>query len=135
METIFQCQHGRFEMDVVWRNNADEIHAFALGKFAFGRYHLLVASVNPVGRKIKRLATRFRSAGIGTECAAHQFDLAINRRRDAVYFADEGAFPPADHSHPAFAIDWIPDHSSADFVRSEERSVGEVCVSTCRFWW
>src|SRR5690606_8480885 len=116
MEAIFQRQHGRLEMDMVRRNDADEVHAFALWEFALGRYHLAVASVNAVGGKIERLAALLGSPGVGTERAAHQFDLTIHRSRDAVYFADEGAFPPADHSHPEFAIDWITDHSSAYFV-------------------
>src|SRR5690606_27429154 len=119
METVFQCQHSRFEMYMVWCNDADEIHAFAFRKFALGRYHLLVASIYTVGGKVKRFAALLRSPRIGTERSAHQFDLAVHRSRDAVYFANKSTFTPAYHSHPEFAIDWFIYHNYADFVLND----------------
>jgi hypothetical protein len=103
VEAVFQCHLGGRKMHVVGRDNGHEIHALLHRQRCFPDDHLLKRAVTAPGREEEILAADLGFAGVGRERAAHQLDLAIHVRRDAMHPADECTSAATNHSITNFS--------------------------------
>ena len=103
VEPVLQRHLGRRKMHVVRRDDGDKIHPLGLRQRGLLRDHLLERAVAALGREKKVLAAGLGLARTAGECAAHQLDLAVDVRGDAVHRADERAAAAADHSVTNFS--------------------------------
>ena len=107
MKAGFERHFRRRKMHVVRRHDGHEIHALAHGPPGFAADHLLERAVTAVRWEEQVRAAGLRARGVAAERAAHQVNLLIHGRRDAMDRADERAAPAADHAVPNFpAHNW-----------------------------
>ena len=99
MKAFLEREHGRREMQVIWRNDGDEIHAFVRGQAAFNLHHLFIREIDAVFRKKEGLAGLLRVFRMAAEGTANEFDQTVHIGSDAMNGANEGVFPAAYHSH------------------------------------
>src|SRR5688572_16124952 len=77
-----------------WRRNP----WFAFGPTRLGPYSFPEGAVAAAGRQEQVRAGSLGTFGVGGEGAADEFDLLIDRRRDAMHGANESAPAAAHHS-------------------------------------
>ena len=63
----------------------------------------LLRALTRLGWEVEVCAGSLRAFGVGGECAADEFNLLINGRRDAMHPADERAASAADHAVTNFS--------------------------------
>ena len=103
-KAVLQSAFGSGEMNVIRRDDGDEIHAFAEGKSCLLLHHLPEGVVAAIGGE-KEIRSGIPGAlGIAAEGSADQFDLAVEMGGDAVDSSDEGPAAPTHHAHADFAF-------------------------------
>ena len=85
VETVFQRHLRRREMNVVRRDDGDEVHAFAFGQPGLALDHLLECAVTAFRREEQVRAAGLRAFGVGGKSAADKFDQLVYGRRDTMH--------------------------------------------------
>jgi hypothetical protein len=92
------------KVQVVWRDDRNEIHAFAERESGLGFHHFFEGSVATRGWQEKISAGIARALWVAAEGTADEFDLSVHIGCDAMNAADEGAASTTDHAHADLAL-------------------------------
>ncbi len=102
METGFQGLAGDRRMEVIGRDDHQQFHALIQRQQRFGVEHLLPVVVATGRWQAQGRAGLPSVVRIAAECAADQFETAVQARGLTVGLADERALSTADEAHSYF---------------------------------
>ena len=97
VEAAFQRQFGGSEVQVVGRDDGNNLHALRLGPQLFLLNEFLIGAVHAVGRQAQEYARGVGFFGVAAEGPGGELIQAVEGRRHAVDGSDEGPLPTANH--------------------------------------
>ncbi len=102
MKAVLECRRRDREVEVVRRDDCDELHSLVGRKLRFGREHGVEIGVAPLGGQPQARAAPAAPLRIARERAADERHGLVEARGRAMHGADERAFAAADHAESDF---------------------------------
>ena len=90
------------EVQIVRRDDRDELHALVGRQLGLGREHRVEVGVAALGRQSQARTAAPAALGVARERAADELERLVETRSGAMHGADECAFAAADHAESDF---------------------------------